>query len=100
MALSKSVTLTNGTVAAYWSIISMQAVLPPTSRVNVYLGGFASSAYAASGNPLVTRFFQFTTTDLGVTDITTATQAEVYAAILKQVNATGSTDPLAGATSE
>lgn len=99
MALSKNVTMSTGAVAAYWSLISMQAVIG-SGTCNAYLGGYVSSAAQAAGSaPLQTRFFAFTAADLGVSDITAATQAEIYAAILTRVNASGSTDPLNGATS-
>jgi len=98
MALSKSVTMPTGAIAAYWSLISMQSVLG-NATCNAYLGGYVSEATQAAGNtPLQTRFFSFTASQLGVTDITTATSAEVYSAILSLVNASGSTDPLNGAT--
>ncbi|QEH97264.1 hypothetical protein [Gluconobacter thailandicus] len=98
MALSKSVTMPTGAVAEYWSLISMQSVIG-SGTCNAYLGGYVSSAVQSSGSsPLQTRFFAFTAADLGVSDITAATQAEVYAAILATVNASGSTDPLNGAT--
>jgi len=98
MALSKSVTMPTGAVATYWSLISMQSVLG-SATCNVYLGGYISSATQSAGNPpLQTRFFRLTADQLGVTDITAATSAEVYSAILSLVNASGSTDPLNGAT--
>ena len=98
MAFSKTVTLGNGTVVAYWSIISMQAVLLPVQALNVYLGGFVSEAYAATGNPLVTRCFQFSAADLGVEDMSTVTQAQAYTAILARVNDATTADPLVDST--
>jgi len=98
MALSKSVTMPTGAVAAYWSLVSMQSILG-SQVCNVYLGGYVSEATQTAGSPpLQTRFFSLTAGQLGVTDITTATSAEVYSAILSLVNASGSTDPLNGAT--
>ena len=98
MAFSKTVTLGNGTVVAYWSIISMQAVLLPVQALNVYLGGFVSETYAATGNPLVTRCFQFSAADLGVEDMSTVTQAQAYTAILARVNDATTADPLVDST--
>lgn len=102
MALSKSVPLPNGTTAAYWAISSMQLV-PKSSTWNVYLGGYVSDdAYNSGSDPLVTRYFVVTSTALGVdvqSSTVAATQSAIYAAVLAVVNASGSTDALAGATS-
>ncbi|MFT8484336.1 MAG: hypothetical protein ABF689_15260 [Gluconobacter cerinus] len=101
MALSKTVTLGNGTSATYWAIASMQYV-PAVGTWNVYLGGYVSSdTYAAGKDPLSTRYFVVQKTALGVTpETSTVTQNEeaIYAAILTVVNGDTS-DTLNGAVS-
>jgi len=99
MPLTKSVTLTNGAVAGYWYV----ANAPRTNSSGdylAYLQGYPSAACAPlMVAPIMTRLFVLTASDCGVSgSATSITAAQAEAGILSVVNASGSTDPLNGAT--
>jgi len=99
MPITKSVTLPNGAVADYWYV----ANAPRTNASGdylVYLQGYPSAACAPlMVAPITTRLFVLTASDCGVSsDTASITAAQGETGILAVVNASGSTDPLNGAT--
>ncbi|GEN14685.1 hypothetical protein NCH01_11160 [Neoasaia chiangmaiensis] len=88
MALEKNVTdPVTGVSASYWAIREDKIMGAPVNRRQVWLGGYDGSAAVGISPARLNLWFQFAASDLGVSDVSEASWAQIYAAILALANA-------------